>query len=32
MKIMANYIYAMNDVHNKQTYADIFETRAQVVW
>jgi phosphate-selective porin OprO and OprP len=32
MRIMVNYIYAMNDVHNKQTYADIFETRAQVVW
>lgn len=32
MKIMANYIYAVNNVHNKQTYADLFVTRAQVVW
>lgn len=32
MKIMANYIYAMNDVHNHLTYANIVETRAQVVW
>jgi phosphate-selective porin OprO and OprP len=32
MRIMANYIYAMNNVHNVPTYANIFETRAQVVW
>lgn len=32
MKIMANYIYAMNDVHHNRTYANIVETRAQVVW
>jgi phosphate-selective porin OprO/OprP len=32
LKVMANYIYATNNVNNKQTYADIFETRAQVVW
>jgi phosphate-selective porin OprO/OprP len=32
LKVMANYIYAMNNVNNKQTYADIFETRCQVVW
>ncbi|HEV3341463.1 MAG TPA: porin [Pirellulales bacterium] len=32
MKVMANYIYAMNNVQNKQTYANIVETRCQVVW
>ncbi|MGH7138267.1 MAG: OprO/OprP family phosphate-selective porin [Pirellulales bacterium] len=32
MKIMANYIYAMNNVKNNQTYANVFETRCQVVW
>jgi phosphate-selective porin OprO/OprP len=32
MKVMANYIYAMNNVHNQATYANIFETRCQVVW
>ena len=32
MKVMANYIYAMNNVHNQPTYANIFETRCQVVW
>ena len=32
MKIMANYIYAMNNVKNTPTYANVFETRAQVVW
>lgn len=32
LKIMANYIYVMNNVHNQQTYANVFETRAQVVW
>lgn len=32
MKIMANYIYVVNNVHNKQTYANVFVTRAQVVW
>jgi phosphate-selective porin OprO/OprP len=32
MKVMANYIYAMNNVHNQPTYANVFETRAQVVW
>lgn len=32
MKIMVNYVYAMNDVHNVMTYANIVETRAQVVW
>lgn len=32
LKVMANYIYAMNNVNNRQTYADIFETRCQVVW
>jgi hypothetical protein len=29
---MANYIYAMNNVQNKQTYANVVETRCQVVW
>lgn len=32
MRIMADYVYAVNNVHNNQTYANIFETRAQVVW
>lgn len=32
MKVMVNYVYAMNDVHNTMTYANIVETRAQVVW
>ncbi|MGH7138080.1 MAG: OprO/OprP family phosphate-selective porin [Pirellulales bacterium] len=32
MKIMLNYVYVMNDVHNVMTYANIVETRAQVVW
>jgi phosphate-selective porin OprO/OprP len=32
LKIMANYIYAMNNVHNTPSYADVFLTRAQVVW
>jgi phosphate-selective porin OprO/OprP len=32
LKVMANYIYAMNNVHNQQTYADVFATRCQVVW
>ena len=32
MKVMANYTYAVNNVHNNQTYANVFSTRAQVVW
>ncbi|HWB10648.1 MAG TPA: porin [Pirellulales bacterium] len=32
MKVMANYIYAMNNVHNLATSANVFETRCQVVW
>ncbi|HVX15197.1 MAG TPA: porin [Pirellulales bacterium] len=32
MKVMFNYIYAMNNVQNVQTYANVFETRCQVVW
>jgi phosphate-selective porin OprO/OprP len=32
MKVMANYTYAINNIHNNQTYADVFSTRAQVVW
>jgi phosphate-selective porin OprO/OprP len=32
MRIMANYIYAMNNVDNMPSYADIFLTRAQIVW
>lgn len=32
MKVMANYIYAMNDVHNDTTFANLFLTRCQVVW
>lgn len=32
LKIMANYIYAMNNVHNQATTANVFETRCQVVW
>jgi phosphate-selective porin OprO/OprP len=32
LKVMANYIYAMNNVQNHQTYADFFVTRCQVVW
>lgn len=32
MKVMANYIYAMNNVGNAPSYANIVETRCQVVW
>ncbi len=32
LKIMANYIYAMNNVHNMPSSANVFLTRAQVVW
>lgn len=32
MRVSANYIYVVNNVHNKQTYANVVVTRAQVVW
>lgn len=32
MKIMANYIYVMNNLRDTTSYANVVETRAQVVW